>query len=710
MDPRQTPIRATAHSDTAPSDTVETLTPPTTGSPNAPPEMPGTMPQTFGRYRILKKLGEGGMGSVYLAHDAGLDRPVALKVPRFTPEDGPKALERFHREARAAATLAHPNLCPVYDIGELNGTHYLTMAYIEGTSLASALPDGQPLPQRQAATVVHQLASALAYAHRHGVIHRDLKPSNVMLREGGEPVIMDFGLARRAAKEDSRLTRAGEIMGTPAYMSPEQVQGDIEAMGPNCDIYSLGVILYQLLTGRVPFQGTVGSVLAQILTQEPEPPSALRPDLDTELNTICLKAMAKEVGQRFQSMDEMAAALAAYLKAENKAESQAAAARGNRGPAAGGAPARSVRRWWIAVAAGVLATTGLMGVVVYLNTNHGKVKIEVNDPSAEVSIDGQTVRIENLGEPITLHAGEHALVVKRGDVVMETRTFAIKRGENNEPIRVTLLPKPAGAPQVVDRPPPKPVTGEERRKPVGSHPPVKNSLGMELVYIAPGSFEMGSPVTEPGRRTVDSETQHRVTLTKGFYLGTTLVTQAQWRAVFGENPSGLKGNEEELPVDSVSWDDCQELCKRLSRKEGRRYRLPTEAEWEYACRAGTATPFWCGDTISTDQANYNGTSAYGKGDKGTFRGRTTPVRRSPPNPWGLYDMHGNLAQWCEDRYGPYNLDAAIDPVNRTGEDIRVLRGGSWGSDPAYCRAAFRNRGKANVRANRMGCRVVLCLD
>ncbi len=215
-------------------------TPPPSGPRPAPAELAGQ----FGRYRIDRLLGRGGMGSVYLAHDTQLDRPVALKVPHFTPEDGPEILERFYREARAAATLAHPNICPVYDVGEVGGVPYLTMAYVEGKPLAAFLKDGKPVLAAQAAAVVRKLALALQEAHARGVLHRDLKPANVMINARKEPVIMDFGLARRVNKEEVRLTRKGAVLGTPAYMSPEQVGGDPDAVGPRSDVYSLGVILY----------------------------------------------------------------------------------------------------------------------------------------------------------------------------------------------------------------------------------------------------------------------------------------------------------------------------------------------------------------------------------------------------------------------------------------------------------------------------------
>lgn len=275
--------------------------------------MPASLPEQFGRYRILRKLGRGGMGSVYLAHDTQLDRRVALKVPHFLPTDDPDILERFHREARAAATLQHAHICPVYDVGAHAGVHFLTMAFIEGKPLAEVIKEAKVLPQRQAAGWVRQLALALQEAHDVGVIHRDLKPANIMINQRLEPVVMDFGLARRAHAGDIQLTHAGSVLGTPAYMSPEQVKGDLPTMGAGCDIYSLGVILYECLTGRPPFVKPGMGILAQILNDEPDPPSRFRADLDPPLERICRKAMAKRIEERYPSMKALAADLGEYL-------------------------------------------------------------------------------------------------------------------------------------------------------------------------------------------------------------------------------------------------------------------------------------------------------------------------------------------------------------------------------------------------------------
>jgi serine/threonine protein kinase/tetratricopeptide (TPR) repeat protein len=267
-----------------------------------------------GRYAILRQLGQGAMGTVYLAQDRQLQREVALKIPRFNPGEDSGLRERFLREARAAASLHHPNICPVYDVGEdAAGVPYLTMAYVEGQQLGEVLRACRPMPQRRAAEIVLALARGLEEAHRRGVVHRDLKPSNVMINQRGEPVVMDFGLARRL-NQDARLTHQGSVLGTPAYMSPEQVQGNVDAIGPLSDVYSLGVILYELLVGRAPFLGSSGQVMASILTETPQSPCSLRPDLDPQLEQICQHAMARSPAERYQSMGEFAAALSVYLQ------------------------------------------------------------------------------------------------------------------------------------------------------------------------------------------------------------------------------------------------------------------------------------------------------------------------------------------------------------------------------------------------------------
>jgi len=244
-----------------------------------------------------------------------------------------------------------------------------------------------------------------------------------------------------------------------------------------------------------------------------------------------------------------------------------------------------------------------------------------------------------------------------------------------------------------------PIQAQEKKDPPKEF---TNSIGMKFVWIEPGSFMMGSPKDEKQR--FDNETQHKVTLTKGFYMGVHTVTQEQWQKVMGNNPSHFKG-EKDLPVENVSWDNCQEFIKKMREKDKKPYRLPSEAEWEYACRAGTKTPFHFGETISTDQANFDGNFIYGDGKKGKNREKTTSVGNFPANAWGLHDMHGNVWQWCEDWFGAYEIKETADPKGPEKGTERVLRGGSWNYHPRHCRSTFRAGNEPASRRTYYGFRV-----
>ncbi|OAI41667.1 hypothetical protein AYO40_02725 [Planctomycetaceae bacterium SCGC AG-212-D15] len=446
-------------------------TPRSGGAPGA------DLPRQFGRYQIRRKLGQGGMGAVYLAFDQSLDREVALKVPQFKPGDGAIVLERFAREARAAATIQHPNICPVFDVGEVDGTPFVTMAFIEGKPLSDLIARNKELPQQGVASLVRKLAIALHEAHKKGVIHRDLKPANIMVNERKEPVIMDFGLARRLNKDDVRLTGAGAILGTPAYMSPEQVKS--ETLGPTTDVYSLGVILYELLTGRLPFEGPVTAVLAAIMTEDPPPPSSLRANIDPALEAICLKAMARDIKARYPSMASLAKDLGAYLKSGGVAlpSTTAAEAPATRSAAANARtaelsgdglatqllaklvermdapakPEKGSKLPWL-VAAGVAAALvffGLIAVVaiVALSRRNGNIMVDVTptvvvqlpplkelkDPTVVLLIlDGKTVTKEELDGKLDLRVGDHELRIKRKDGQVEVRRLVVKKDQTVE--------------------------------------------------------------------------------------------------------------------------------------------------------------------------------------------------------------------------------------------------------------------------------------
>jgi Protein kinase domain len=409
-------------------------------TPTVSPTTPGAAPLAgrLGRYRIVRELGRGAMGTVYLAHDSQLDRRVALKVPLFTADDGLVMRQRFLSEARAAATIEHPNICPVYDVGEIDGTPYLTMTYLQGEPLSRMLEDQAPLPPRRAVALVRRLAVALEAAHARGIIHRDLKPSNVMITPGGDPVILDFGLARRM-REDARLTQLGQPLGTPAYMSPEQVVGAIDLMGPGCDIYALGVILYQLLTGRLPFEGSVVEVLARSVAHEPDPPSKLRADVDRRLDAICLKALSKRVADRYGSMGEFGAALFEYLRHDSPPVA-IPVVRTGMGPTTGTWWPRRARPWQLGggVAAGALA---LLAWALSGSGSPGTIRIELDDARAEVEVllDGEPVTMAPAPKAFRLAAGKHHLAVTGRKVQPISTTFTVARGENPA-LRIHLVP------------------------------------------------------------------------------------------------------------------------------------------------------------------------------------------------------------------------------------------------------------------------------
>jgi len=325
------------------------------------PASPLSIEGRFGRYEIKRELGRGAMGAVYLAKDTVLERMVALKTPHFKRNDD-EHLKRFFREARAMSSLSHRNICPVYDIGKIDSVSYLTMQLVEGGTLSERLKQSPPYSAREAAELVLKLSIAMDSAHQARVVHRDLKPGNIMLDAEGEPVIMDFGLAQRLTAEEATLTGSGEILGTPAYMAPEQVNKEHE-IGPPCDVYALGVILYELLAGRRPFGGSVGSVFASILTQEPQSPSSWNSDVDLEIEGICAKAMAKQIEQRFPSAADLANALRDYLKSDLGAH-----AKPRRGQADSGSTAVTLsvpktkptrKRSVVALASTLLAVLGL---------------------------------------------------------------------------------------------------------------------------------------------------------------------------------------------------------------------------------------------------------------------------------------------------------------------------------------------------------------
>jgi tetratricopeptide (TPR) repeat protein len=417
--------------------------------PGASPGQGGAVPPAadvpgrVGRYEIRRLLGRGGMGAVYLAHDPELDRPVALKVPKLA---GPDAEERFLREARAAAAVSHPNLCPVYDAGRTDGVLYLAMAYVPGPTLTEVLRQDGPLPPARCAAIAAGVARGMAEAHRHGIVHRDLKPGNILLNRRGEPVVTDFGLVLRAGVRDGtaepaatvdhdpRLTQSGVLMGTPAYMPPEQARGELDRIGPASDVYALGAILFELLTGRPPFPTTpLLEMVRQIENQPAPPPSAVRRGVPPGLDAVCQRAMAKDPASRLASMDLFAEALAPFAA----------------GPR---------RRWArVAVATAALVLLAVAAVVFYVATDNGTVEVRLSDPAADVqvSVDGNEIRLTEGGRVTKLRSGPHGLEVKGQGFETVTRLFKVTRGEKTV-VEVKLIPPAKSEQPTKAGPPPLP--------------------------------------------------------------------------------------------------------------------------------------------------------------------------------------------------------------------------------------------------------------
>jgi serine/threonine protein kinase len=272
-------------------------------------------PQRFGDFELLQEIARGGMGVVYRARQMTLNRIVALKMilsgRLATDED----ITRFRTEAEAAARLQHPHIVAVHDVGAIDGQHYFSMDFIEGISLAQKLQNG-PLPGRTAARYVRLIARAIHHAHKQGILHRDLKPSNILIDAEDEPHITDFGLAKRLGG-DSGQTRTGVVLGTPSYMAPEQAAGKSQQLGPACDIYGLGAVLYELITGRPPFRAeTPLDTVMQVMDRDPPPPRLLNSNIDHDLETICLKCLEKDPRRRYATAEALAEDLQRYLNDE----------------------------------------------------------------------------------------------------------------------------------------------------------------------------------------------------------------------------------------------------------------------------------------------------------------------------------------------------------------------------------------------------------
>jgi formylglycine-generating enzyme required for sulfatase activity len=731
------------------------------------PEVPG--------YEVLGVLGRGGMGVVYRARQLKANRLVALKMIRAVEHASPTDRLRFQIEAEAVARLQHPHIVQLYEVGEVCGQPFFSLEFCDGGTLTEQLKEKRPAT-REAAELVEALARAMHYAHLRGVVHRDLKPGNVLLASPAASAlgvaaplakITDFGLAKRIDAEARDVSKSGAVLGTAAYMAPEQAAGKVRDTGPAADVYALGVLLYECLTGRPPFEGPQHVVLVSVLNDEPVPPSRLVPKVPRDLETICLKCLSKEPTRRYASAEALADDLRRFLSGEpvqarpvgrveralkwarrrpalaallgvtllalvslavlsatlvvarSDAEKQTGIALEKEREALREAEkAKKARDFLVRIFRISEKDTqaGNMTARQILDIAEKRIPLEfAEQPELRAEL---LASIKDIKRTIDRTIPLAMILEVRGTVQLQSASGANKVaapqvllfGDDrltlaaNAHVKVVVL---SDLHQEQLQPRRSVTIGRQGCEPADAVSQRLNDLMMTFVRLPKGTFYMGFGT---GQSAVKWEIQ------EDFEIAVHTVTQGQWQAVMGSNPSCFSRNgegtgrvkdisDEELklfPVENVSWDDVQTFIKKLNEREagrGYRYRLPTEAEWEYACRGGATSEEECSyyfyfarptNDLSSEQANFDGTHPYGKALKGKWLKRPTRVGAYPPNKLGLCDMHGNVWQWCD---------------GWVGTQDRVYRGGNFGSAGNACQAAARLGDPRVARWNGLGFRL-----
>ena len=748
------------------------------------------LPASIGNFRPLEILGEGGMGAVYLAEDSQLGRRVAVKVMKEELAADPDAKHRFLREARAMATIEHENIMTIYSVGEGRGIPYLVMPVLKGETLDDRLHRESRLPVADTRRIGSEIAAGLAAAHSHGLIHRDIKPSNVWLEGSqGRVRILDFGLARPAS-EDQKVTQSGAILGTPAYMAPEQAAGTEATI--RSDLFSLGTVMYRMATGIQPFAGpNMMATLNNLANKQPDPPAMVCPDIPELLSTLILRLIAKSPEQRPESAADVVESLQ-KVAVQQLAESHIpipptmpsplqqieviAGCDETKDPGTKTSPRdqppNSLRKLMAGGLAGFLI---LMSFMVYrIQTDMGVLIVSIDDEqvAAKLTKGGLTIEDAKTGrtwhikpdQPASVPSGEYRLPQPEGLLLQvtddsgtefTTAEFKIKRGDQIT-VRVTLerperpvviKPNWKGWPKDTPAPAIAPFDAaqarrhqEEWAKHLGVPVEYTNSIGMKFVLIPPGEFYMGSTSEDvakevPFVKKTDSRwmeclqtesPQHRVVLPEAMYVAVHEVTNSQFLTLSTETNTKPNPSKDDHPVVWVTHGAVEDFCRLLNQHEKLQslsvgpadetaaplaqvaepgYRLLTEAEWEFACRAGTSTRFWSG----ADEGNLVEAAWFAENSSGTTR----PVGSRRPNAFGIHDMLGNAWEWCADEWSPayyavLSTTIAVDPRGpHFNKSVYVARGGDWHDVAAACRSAFRYGYPVSFRSSGMGFRVAV---
>jgi formylglycine-generating enzyme required for sulfatase activity/tRNA A-37 threonylcarbamoyl transferase component Bud32 len=598
-------------------------------------------------YRLLRPIGRGGMGVTYLAEQLSLGRRVVVKYLRTQSGLDPfEQAARFRREAELMASASHPNVVTVFEFGIDDGRPFLVMEYIEGGDLRARMVPGEPLPIGRVRALVGPLVRALEYLHRIGILHRDLKPENILMSHEDAPKVSDFGIAVPQS-DVGALTRDDRTLGTVGYAAPEQ-QYRLR-VDERSDQYSLAAVVYEMLTGQLP----LGSF---------PPPSRLNRRVPPAADAVIQRALSEDRDDRYASIVAFGDALDRALAAP--------------------APSGRRRVLWAVAAVVLLALLGIRGAqrrgqVVALVDPAPKVEVSPKPeiPAPKVEIPAPKAEGQAKDEA---RASKDETPPRADPPAPEDR-----RDDRAPPLAARAAPKPAVPP------------ARAAKK-------VVNSLGMILIKVPAGEFLMGSPDSDPTAG-AEEKPQHVVRLTRPFYLGAHEVTVGQFRAfveatnyktraeqdgkggaIFDNKrkkavkdpglnwrrPGFWRDQADDEPVVQVSWHDAIAFCEWLTEREEIVYRLPSEAEWEYACRAGSSGR-WCFGDDPAPLGDY----AWTRDNAGYI---THAVGTKRPNAFGLFDMHGNVWEWCQDRYAAaYPPGPEENPKGPSEGNQRVVHGGSW---------------------------------
>jgi len=591
----------------------------------------------FGKYIIQEKLGAGGMGQVYKAYHPEAAKLVAIKVILPQGKFDTESIKRFEREVKASEKLVHPNIIAVLDSGSSKGSLFMVMELIEGKDLFELINEKGKLAIKEAVAYIIQAARALEHAHANGVIHRDVKPANLIADSQGLLKIVDMGLAKIQAGENedkiSMLTTNTAIMGSADFMSPEQTVST-KNVDTRTDIYSLGASFYFLLTAKVMYPQK--ATFSKLISHRQAPISSLkfmRPDVSQKLDDIYTKMVAKKVEDRYQSMTKLILDLEALEKEST--------------------------------------TQNLLKQDAVLNPFqvNGVNFLDLDD----ISIKPKKSAGIFANKKIAMFCAGLFVVVGLLVILFIPKNTMVKNDLNNtDDAQEAFLEPPFDFNQAQE-------AQQALAKTLGLAVETTVDLGrgvnLAMILIPQGKFMMGSPFSEPGHKS--DEAQHQVVLSRPYFIGKNEVTQEQWETVMGDNPSQTKGAK--LPVTNISWNDCQNFISKLNAKTESNYRLPTEAEWEYACRSGSKSAYSVGDKITKNDANYE-----------NAKGGAKPVGSYKPNAFGLYDMHGNVWEFCSDWYGAYSPGKSLDPMGVNNGRDHVLRGGSFFVDGLLLRSSTRD--------------------